>query len=107
MKRHLIVMAGAVLFALPVHAEYRDGVIAAQKQDFAKAYSEFKPLADQGHTDAMYGLALLYHYGRGVPRDLDKAIDLYLKAAANGNPSAMNNLGAMYQAGEGVKQDYA
>ena len=41
-----------VVAAAPAQADYNDGVKAAQKQDFGKALSEFRPLAEQGHAGA-------------------------------------------------------
>jgi TPR repeat protein len=41
-----------------------------------------------------------------VPRDLEKAADLYQKAADQGNAYAQNELGWLYEYGEGVPEDF-
>src|SRR5207249_2762795 len=46
-----------------------------------------------------------YQSGKGVPKDLKKAADLYQKAASKGNTLAQANLGWLYQNGEGVPKD--
>ena len=98
----IILVATAPVMA----AEYRDGLEAAQKQDFAKAHSVFKQLAEQGHSGAQHGIGLLYQMGRGVPKDLSMALMWYRKAAAQESASAQNNIGTMYRDGEGVEQSY-
>ena len=44
--------------------------------------------AEQNYARAQLYIGMLYAYGNGVPRDVDKAIYWYRKAAANGNTSA-------------------
>lgn len=58
---------------------------------------------DQGNLDGMYTLALAYNHGRGVERDMTKAIELYRKAAEAGHAPSQWNLGACYMRGDGVK----
>jgi TPR repeat protein len=53
-----------------------------------------------------YNLAVTYHRGRGVARDIKKAVELYTKAANQGLAEAQANLGAMYLQGQGVPKDY-
>ena len=54
---------------------------------------------------AQNNLGSLYQNGRGVPKDLGKASELYLKAADQGNAAAQNNLGVLYRSGQGVPKD--
>ena len=49
---------------------------------------------------------MMYHNGRGVPQDYEKAIDWFTKSAEQNNAWAQNNLGLMYKNGRGVPQDY-
>src|SRR5215471_7137292 len=63
--------------------------------------------AEKGDPTAEFALGLAYAAGNGVPRDLDKAVELYRKAADHGNVKAMNNLGACYANGSGVERDDA
>lgn len=46
-----------------------------------------------------------YHYGVGVPIDLEKAFYWYSKAANNKNYSAQNSIGYMYEKGIFVQKD--
>jgi len=51
--------------------------------------------------------ATAYEHGEGVPKDPQKAIDLYCVAARAGNADAQYNLGWMYANGRGVTRDDA
>ena len=48
---------------------------------------------------------MAYCDGRYLPKDTDKARELYEKAAENGVYEAYHNLGLMYEYGEGVPVD--
>ena len=50
-------------------------------------------------------LGMAYENGRGVERDIEKALEHYRKAAESGYAAAENNLGRMYLAGTGVPKD--
>ena len=63
------------------------------------------PAAVQDDPAALLDLALRYHQGQGVPRDLARAAGLYERAAQLGNPDAQFALGNLYLLGEGVPQD--
>lgn len=49
--------------------------------------------------------ALAFEHGEGVPRDPERAADLYCEAVRYGNAEAMYNLGWMYANGRGVPRD--
>ena len=57
-------------------------------RDYAAAAARLGPMAEAGNAEAQYRLAGLYRAGRGVKRDLERAIDLYLDAAQGGNADA-------------------
>lgn len=78
---------------------------ALMRGDYAAAVEILKTLSDDGNATAMTHLASLYHRGEGVPRDIDKAVRLYLQAAELGQSEAQFNLGNMYLLGEGLPQD--
>ena len=80
---------------------------AAESGDFATAYKEWKPLAEQGNVDAQYNLGVLYSSGQGVAQDFSESVRWYQMAAKQGDASAQYNLGLMYYFGEGVLQDYS
>lgn len=76
-------------------ADFKKGLEAARGGDFATARAEWTPLARTGHVSAQYNLGVLYHKGRGVEPDPEKAIEWYRRAAAQGNAKAWNNLGVL------------
>ena len=49
--------------------------------------------------------ALAYEHGEGVPRDPERAAELYCEAVRSGNAEAMYSLGWMYANGRGVPRD--
>ena len=63
--------------------------------------------AEQSHAPALCNLGECYRFGRGVPRDKAKAVELYRRSAAQGNRVAMFNLGECYEKGTGVPKDKA
>ncbi|MFN3796490.1 MAG: tetratricopeptide repeat protein, partial [Sphingobium yanoikuyae] len=98
---------GAVAFgtlltaALPALADVKAGVDAWQQGDYAKAITEWRPLANAGDPDAQFNLGQAYKLGRGVPADLSSAVDWYRKATAQGHARAEDNLGLlMFQQGD-------
>ncbi len=60
-----------------------------------------------GNADAQYELAVAFHQGEKVPRDLAKSAALWKMAAKAGIVPAYNNLGHLNYYGRGIKQDYA
>jgi cell division septation protein DedD len=101
---HLMAAAAAAALALAAgaaQADVKTGVDAWQRGDFAAAVAEWRPLADQGDSDAQYNLGQAYKMGRGVPADLHIAQTWYEKAAQQGHPQAAANLGLiLFQSGE-------
>jgi TPR repeat protein len=94
--------------AAPVMAQDFDkGLAAAQAGDFATAFQEWRPLAEQGNAGAQNNLGSIYREGLGVPQDYAEAVNWYRLAAEQGYADAQNNLGVMYREGLGVPQDYA
>jgi TPR repeat protein len=92
--------------AAPVMAQDFDkGLAAAQAGDFATAFQEWRPLAEQGNAGAQNNLGSIYREGLGVPQDYAEAVNWYRLAAEQGYAGAQYNLGIMYENGEGVPQD--
>lgn len=91
---------------VPVWADFQAGMEANNREDYATALREWRPLAEQGNALAQYNLGLLYRKGRGVPQDDVQARKWYEKAAAQGQTKAQFNLGTLYFNGEGVPKDY-
>jgi TPR repeat protein len=63
--------------------------------------------AEAGDAEAQAKLGLMYATGKGVPKDVAKAVEWFQKAAALGNSDAQNNLGVSYANGYGVPKDAA
>jgi TPR repeat protein len=84
-----------------------DAATAQARGDYATALRLLRPLAEAGDAVAQKGLAALYEYGRGVPKDLAAAVGWYRKAADQGEAGAQRELGVMYELGRGVRQDDA
>ncbi|MFZ5790585.1 MAG: peptidoglycan-binding protein [Pseudomonadota bacterium] len=75
--------------SLPARADYYDGLTAYQGHDFATAFRELRPLAEQGDARAQMLLGLMYRDGQGVPQDFVRAhLWLNLAAAAGQNDAA-------------------
>ena len=67
---------------------------------------ELKVLAKKGDAKAQNKLGVCYAKGKGVRKNLNKAMEWYTKAAEQGEMRAQFNLAAHYYLGNGVKQDY-
>jgi TPR repeat protein len=108
MKIVRVLLFATVLIGLAalVHADFNDGVTAYNKGDYAKAYEEFKPLAEQGDAKSQHNLGVMYSNGQGVPQDYAEAVKWYRKAADQGYADGQYNLGVMYYLGKGVPKDY-
>ena len=77
-------------------------------------FAQLKKRAESGNAEAQFALGWIYMRGEGytgttymrdVPKDVEKAHDLYQKAAAQGHVNAQYNLGMLYKLGLGVKED--
>ena len=98
----LAVMLTATVFA----ADLQKGLDAYDAGDYATAFTELTPFAEEGDAEAQNILGWMYENGRGVARDYVEAIKWYLLAADSELADAQNNLGRMYENGWGVAQDY-
>jgi TPR repeat protein len=95
-----------VCFVVPAWADFQAGMDANNREDYAAALREWRPLAEKGDALAQYNLGVLYRKGRGVPQDDVQARKWYDKAAVQGQAKAQYNLGTLYYNGEGVPKDY-
>jgi len=93
------------MLPLRAWAGYDEGLAAHNRGEHTTALQEWLPLAQAGHADAQYNLAVMYGNGWGVPQDGAQAV-LWLRRAANqGHPAAQASLGRVYEEGVGVPQD--
>lgn len=73
--------------------------------DYDKAMVLFK-VAAEFDDNAECKLGNMYRFGKGVPKDYEKALYWYHRSAKKGNAFAESNIGSMYRFGEGVNKDY-
>ena len=107
-------MAKLFLLALLILINLPSNVLAADdigykhylKGDYEKAFKVWTQEVNQGKSEAMYNIALLYFFGRGVERNLPLAYEYCIMAAYRGSARAMNNLAYMYMRGLGTEKDY-
>jgi hypothetical protein len=81
---------------------------AYQQKDYAAAFKEFKPMAEQGNADAQLFLGKMYMMGQGALKDADQAVKWFKASAVQGNADAQFFLGSYYllphrDIAEGVK----
>ncbi len=62
--------------------------------------------AELNHPIALFHLGSMYHVGKGVEQDSEKAISYYEGAAKMNLSEALFDLGVMYHEGKGVKKDH-
>lgn len=95
-----------VCLTAPAWADFKTGMDAYQRGDYATALGKWQPLAEQGQAIAQYQLGLLYANGKGVTKDDAKARQWYEKAAIQGHTEAQVNLGVLLMYARGGQQDY-
>ncbi len=105
--RRILILALVLWLAAGARAEagFKEGVAAYKKGDYAAAFKEFRPLAEQGNASAQYNLGVMYANGLGVPKDDREAVKWFRKSTEQGYARAQYNLGVMYDEGRGVPQD--
>ncbi len=85
---------------------YDKGLEYLEKKDYSNAYLIMNTLANDGYTDAINVLGVMYQNGYGVSQDYEKAFEWYFKGANLNEPYAQANLGILYENGWGVRQNY-
>jgi hypothetical protein len=86
-------------------ADFRQGVFAYNRGDYAIALKQIRPLAKQGSAAAQSLLGKMYLNGNGVIQDYGQAVKWFRKAAEQGLVNAQEKLGYMYEYGNGVAQN--
>ena len=90
----------ALLLAGPARADVKAGDVKAGANawsagDYAGAIAQWQAPAAAGDPDAQFNLGQAYRLGRGVPRNLARAEELFGKAAAQGHIQAADNYGLL------------
>ena len=72
---------------------------------FQRAFHHSFSLAKQDNAEAQYYLSIIYYYGFGRSRDLEKAFKWCKKSAEKGYDKSLLFLGVIYEKGEITKKD--
>ena len=88
--------------------QYRTGLAAYLKRDYATALKQWRPLAERQKESAAAQLFLgfMYANGQGVAKDAGTAGDWYRRAAEQDHALAQMRLAFLYRRGEGVARDH-
>ena len=103
-----VVLALMLLFGVSyvvAAGDFEDGKNAFNLSDHATAFEKFTNAAEAGDIKAQNWLAWMYYYGKGVPRNDEKALRWYTKAAEAGHTIAQVSLGKIYELGRGIPRD--
>ena len=73
--------------------------LGVKAPDLPGAASWFSKAAEKGDSAGMYTLAECHLFGKGVPKDPKRAVELLTAASALNNPRAINLLGDLYRKG--------
>jgi TPR repeat protein len=76
-----------------------------QMQDYEKAVETYQKAVMKGNDNAMFNLANLYLYGKGVAEDEVAAYSLFLQAADTGHVMACMIVSKAYLSGIGLPSD--
>ena len=109
-SRLVVAVVMACLWILPLpRAGFGDdlgaGTAAFEVGDFRSAEIEWRPLAEAGDPRAQYNLGILYEYGLGVFKDIDKAVEWYARSAEQGLAEAEYAIGNLYLEGYYGRRD--
>lgn len=99
------ILFSVALNASSASADFDAGLTAANRNDYATALKEWRPLAEQGNVAVQYFLGSLYFYGKCVPMSYKEAAKWFRRAADQGLASAQGSLGLMYKSGQGVSRN--
>jgi TPR repeat protein len=86
------------------HAAAQSGVGSChfEKGRYEEAFKWYTKSAAQGYVDAEHNLGVLYEDGRGVTKDISKAIEWYTKAAEKGDAFAAIRLRRLIELGSSI-----
>lgn len=102
-------LAKIALCLIPFYAwaagdsQFERGIAAYQAGDLKLAVRLWQPLAERGDPEAQFGIATLYHAGKGLPLDRTESSYWFLLSAEQGFAAAQYNLGNAYKRGEGLR----
>lgn len=106
-KRWLLPLTVTCLVSLQSWADFESAAEVYRMRDYAAAFEQFLPLAEQGDHRAQTVIAMMYKFGEAVKQDKLESFKWYSKAAEQGYPPAQFQVGEMYATGVGVEMDMA
>ena len=80
--------AALSLTSFATFADYSSAIKDLNNSEYTQAFTEFKKLAQQGHSDAMFELAKMYEQGLGTDESVYDAFSWYMLAIDFGNEAA-------------------
>lgn len=102
MTRKLALILGVFMLSAPARADFDSAVLAFDARDYATAFRELRPIAEQGDYRAQTLLGVMYRTGLlGFP-DYELGARWFRAASDRGDPEADYNLGMMYFQGETI-----
>ena len=95
-------MLSLVLTAQPAQNEYRWGMAYLRSEQYTEAVKSLTKAAEKGNPAAAVQLGMLYHQGRGVEQNDERAVEYYGRAAQKGDAKGQYLLANMMQMGIGT-----
>jgi TPR repeat protein len=77
--------------------QHRYAQILESSGDFQQAFRYFEQASAKGFNNASVEVARMYLLGRGVPRDIDRAVEILEQASIRLIPTALCTLGDFYR----------
>lgn len=99
-------VAGTTAQAGSPEEDFRNGLSAFNRGDYAAAMGLWRPLADSNEPRSEAAIGFMYHRGLGVAVDDEQAAFWLRKAAEQGQAEGQLMLGSLYFFGLGVPQSY-
>ena len=105
MKDFIRVYIGIALLSLtvgttvPAWADKPGALAAYQSGNYKEAARQFRPLADNGDTEAQYYLGYMHEKGQGVAKDQERMRKWYQRAADGGHAKAQYKVAVGYAFG--------
>ena len=111
MRKLFLILCAALLLYLGKNAssaDFQRGLDAYYKKDYETALREWEPLVEAGIAKAQYYFGMIYEYGQGVPKNVERAAYFYRLAAEQGDVSGQYALAVAYTKGtdDGKGVDY-
>jgi len=89
-----------------METKYQRARMAFLFGNYEYAFKVWEPLAYQGYAKAQATLAWMFHTGKGIHKNMKRALAWYRVAADNDHAIAQNNLGVFYEQGIEVGKSY-